>query len=260
MPSRAAPQVPDQDGHAAIERIISRRDEADDPHTELLDPDDPVALIKHVSTCNRVPEWVMHHDVVDSLWVVAYIRSRLPHRPDEVAALEDQLLRHGRKIGVKLKDLAPPLGLSSPAGVKLRLDRAEAVRLGLPPNERALRAHRRAEQAAEAGVSRALASWYSKNGYFLYEAAAALATSRRDRTLDRLIDDAMAENLSDLREAAALVPFPVTSASFPALHALVIECTGVLEDLSSDQYADYRARVGALVTRLDALLRSYNRV
>ncbi|MGV9386347.1 hypothetical protein ACWDRB_61825 [Nonomuraea sp. NPDC003707] len=259
MPKRALPQVSKTAGQEAIERIVQRRREVRDPDLAVLESRDPAehpfAVIQHVLSCHRVPDWVTSNDVLDALWVLAYVRLHCPHRPGEAEHLEHELLELGRVMQIAMIRMAPPLNVQSRQAVEHRLLRHRASRLGLGRSERLERAHRLAKTQPQSTSSEAL--WYDRHALALWEAAAQLVTSRAE--FDHLIDDEMAECLIGLRRAVREMQWPLSSAHYSTLREIGWWMEEIVDSLREVRYAAFREQLGDLHATAATLSAAYHR-
>ncbi|MFC4116534.1 hypothetical protein [Nonomuraea zeae] len=246
MPKRALPRISKTAGQEAIERIVQRRREVRDPELAALESRDPaehpLAVIQHVLSCRRVPDWVTSNDVLDGLWVLAYIRLHCPHRPDEADRLEHELLELGRAMQIAMIRMAPPLNVRSRQAVEHRLLRHRASRLGLGRSERLERAHRLSRTQPENTSTEA--RWYDRHALALWEAAAQLVASRSQ--FDHLIDDEMAECLIGLRRAVREMQWPLSPAHYSTLREIGWWVQEIVDSLDEPRYAAFREQLGEI--------------
>lgn len=191
-----------------------------DPDLDVLlheiPAEQPVAVIRHVLTCRRVPDWVISNDVIDALWVLAYIRRYTPHVPDEADRLEHDLLELGCAKQIAMIRMAPPLNVRTRQAVENRILRHRAAKLGLARSEREERAHRLSTVSPQ--LTSAEAKWYDRHALPLWETASELVGFRA--RYDHLIDDELAESLIGLRRAVREMEWPLTPARFPTLREI----------------------------------------
>lgn len=260
MPNRTLPQISKTAGQTAIERIVQRRGETGDPDLAKLLTDDPVqhplAVIHHVLGCRRVPDWVVSNDVLDALWVLAYVRVHCPHRPGEADQLEYSLLELGCAMQIAMIRMAPPLNVRSRQAVEHRILRHRAAKLGLGRSERQERAHRLSRESRPQTAS-AEALWYDRHALPLWEAASELVASRS--RFDHLLDDELAESLIALRRAVREMRWPLSPESHPTLREIGWWMQEVVESLDHDRYAAFREEVGELLTRAAQLAGDHHR-
>ncbi|MEV4113298.1 hypothetical protein [Nonomuraea sp. NPDC049695] len=253
MPKRALPRISKTAGQEAIERIVQRRKDVRDPDLEALESRDPaehpLAVIHHVLSCRRVPDWVTSNDVLDGLWVLAYVRLYCPHRPDEAERLEHELLELGRAMQIAMIRMAPPINVRSRQAVEHRLLRHRAFRLGLGRSERLERAHRLSRTPPESTSAEAL--WYDRHALALWEAAGQLVASRS--RFDHLIDDELAECLIGLRRVVREMRWPLSPAHYSTLREIGWWVQEVVEALEEPRYASFREQLGELHATAAAL-------
>ncbi|MEV1002683.1 hypothetical protein [Nonomuraea sp. NPDC050202] len=244
MPKRSLPQVSKTAGQEAIDRIVQRRRQVRDPDLEALESNDPaehpLAVIKHVLHCRKVPDWVRSNDVLDALWVLGYVRLHCPHRPDEVEHLEHELLELGCAMQIAMIRMAPPLNVRSRQAVEHRLLRHRAARLGLGRSERLERAHRLSRTRPQDTSTEAL--WYDRHALALWETAAQLVAARSHA--DHLIDDEMAECLIGLRRAVREMQWPLSPAHYSVLREIGWWMQEIVDALQEDRYAAFREQLG----------------
>ncbi|MEW9552616.1 hypothetical protein [Nonomuraea sp. NPDC050783] len=259
MPRQAIPRVSKTAGQDAIDAIVERRRQVRDPDLDGLlrsDPgENPLSVVRHVLSCQRVPDWVLVGDVIDGLWVLAYIRVYCAHRPEEAERLEHGLLELGRAKQVALIRMAPPLNVRTRQAVEHRILRHRAAQLGLGRNERHERAHR-LSQAASRPAS-AEAQWYDRHGLALWEAAADLVKCRA--RLDHLIDDELAESIIELRRAVRRMRWPLTPEHYSTLREIGWWLGEIVDELNEDRYARFREEAGELVPRVARLVADQHR-
>lgn len=255
MPKRAEPVVTKTAGQRAIQDIVERRRKAHDPDLETLlrdDPaDHPLTVIRYVLTRRRVPDWVLVGDVIDGLWVLAYVRRYCPHLPDEADRLEHELLELGCAKQIAMIRMAPPLNVRSRQAVEHRILRHRAAKLGLARNERAERAHRRSPTSSPTSTGTAEAAWYDRHALPLWEAAGELVDYRA--RFDHLLDDELAENLIGLRRAVREMQWPLTPDRYPTLREIGWWLEEILDALREERYAAFREQLSDLLPRLTLL-------
>jgi hypothetical protein len=103
---------------AATEAIISRRAACEDA-ARWAPPDDPFGLLGYLDTHRGVPQEVLAADAADALVVIRCLRAALNER-------ERAFIHLSRDLGRKWRQIAGPLGLTSPQAAEqrcLRLDR-----------------------------------------------------------------------------------------------------------------------------------------
>jgi hypothetical protein len=253
MPKRTQPQISKAAGQRAIREILERREKVRDPDVQLLLRDDPaehpIAVIRYVLTHQRVPDWVTSSDVIDALWVLAYVRVHWPHLPEEAERLEHELLELGCAKQITMIRMAPPLNVRTRQAVEHRILRHRAARLGLGRSERQERAHRLAAVPPRATSAEGL--WYDRNALRLWEVASELVGYRA--TFDHLIDDDLAESIVGLRRALREMQWPLTPANYPILREIGWWAQEVVEALDEDRYAAFRHEIGEVLPELAAL-------
>ncbi|MFI7643414.1 hypothetical protein [Nonomuraea sp. NPDC049400] len=259
MPKRAQPRVSKTAGQEAIERIVQRRREVRDPQLAALEGDDPLehplAVIRHVLTYRRVPDWVTSNDVLDALWILGYVRLYCPHRPDEVERLEYELLELGCAMQIAMIRMAEPLNLRSRQAVEHRLLRHRASRLGLGRSERLERAHRLSKAPTQSNSAEA--RWYDRHALPLWETAGQLVASRSQ--FDHLIDDELVEALLGLRRAVREMQWPLSPACYSTLREIGWWVKEIVDSLEEARYAAFREQLGELHSVAAALAAGHHR-
>ncbi|WP_219518841.1 hypothetical protein [Nonomuraea ceibae] len=254
MPKRAEPQISKTAGQRAITEIVDRRRQVRDPDLETLLRDvpeeQPVAVIRYVLASHRVPDWVTSNDVIDALWVLAYVRRYFPHLPEEADRLERDLLELGCAKQIAMIRMAPPLNVRTRQAVENRILRHRAAALGLARSERQERAHR-LSAGRPAKITSAEGQWYDRHALSLWEAASELVGYRT--RFDHLIDDELAESIIGLRRAVREMEWPLTQAHFPTLREIGWWAQEIVDALSEDRYADFRQQLGEVHPRLAEL-------
>lgn len=260
MPTRAQPRINKTAAQEAIQRIMQRRRDARDPDLAALLANDPaeypLAVIRHVLTCQRVPEWVVSNDVLDGLWVLAYVRVYCPHRPDEAERLEHELLELGCAMQIAMIRMAPPLNVRSRQAVENRILRHRAAKLGLGRSERQERAHRLLKSYRPSTTS-AEALWYDHHALQLWEAACQLVAFRSQ--LDHLIDDELAECMIALRRAVRDMEWPLSLEHHSTLREIGWWMQEIVEALEHDRYAAFREHLEELLPRVAQLAADQHR-
>ncbi|WP_188197521.1 hypothetical protein [Nonomuraea sp. SYSU D8015] len=253
MPGKAAADLDKVAGQDAIQRIIARRRAARDPYVDELEHDDPFEhpfpVVQHVLRIQPL-HLVTDDDVIDALWILAYIRRWIPHLPATIDQLEFELLLLGRKLGVAQILMAPPLGVRSAQAVDQRILRGRAKRLGLPASERAERDHR-LRGITGMKVGRKEAAWYRRHGLKLWDAAGKLVELRSKH--DDLIDDELAETIVDIAREHRRKVWPLTADSYSVLRDLGMLAKDFVEEVQDDKYEEFRAKAGDLVSEMAQL-------
>ncbi|WP_186403762.1 hypothetical protein [[Actinomadura] parvosata] len=259
MPKRTLVQIDKTAGQEAIERIVQRRRKVGDPDLAVLESVDPIehplTIVRHILTCRRVPDWVTVQDVLDALWVLAYVRRHCPHRPDEAEKLEHELLELGVRMQIAMIRMAPALNVRSRQAVEHRLLRHRAAKLGLARSERAERAHRLG--SSRPGTTSAEARWYDRHALPLWEAASELVAARSQ--YDHLIDDELAESIIALRRAVRQMQWPLSATQYPTLREIGWWMQEVVDVLGEPRYAAFCEQLGELVPRLTEITAEHHR-
>lgn len=253
MPKRAEPQISKTAGERAIAAIVERRRQVRDLDLEGLLRDvpqeQPVAVIRYVLTCQRVPDWVTSNDVIDALWVLAYVRRYFPHLPEEADRLERDLLELGCAKQIPMIRMAPPLNVRTRQAVENRILRHRAAKLGLARSERQERAHRLS--ATPPRATSAEGQWYDRHALSLWEAASDLVRYRAK--FDHLIDDELAENIIGLRRAVREMKWPLAQESHPTLREIGWWAQEIVDAVADERYAAFRQQLGEVLPRLAEL-------
>ncbi|MEV4080104.1 hypothetical protein AB0J43_07430 [Nonomuraea fuscirosea] len=265
MPKRASAKIDVSAGHTAIQEIVDRRQREGDLDIDELVRDDPIEspmhVVRHVVSHHRVPAWVVEHDVIAALWVLAYVRKYCSHRPEEVDRLEATLLEMGVQRKVAMARMAPPLGVAGRQGVEARILRARAKDAGLPRSEQAERAHRPQKAKLAHGSTKAEAAWYDRNALKLWECAKHLAAARGE--IEDLIDDDLAENFIGLRRCVRAIDemrWPLKPEMFPELREIAWWGGEILEGLDAPGFGLARSKVEDKLAPVAEMLRRYRAV
>ncbi|MGP4105373.1 hypothetical protein [Nonomuraea sp. KM90] len=254
MPPKATPEIDKVAGQAAIQRVIARRRQACDPRVDELEHDDPfehpLPVVQHVLQI-RPLHLVTDDDVIDALWILAYIKvCGVPHVPAAVDQLENELLLLGRRLRIPQIRMAPTLGAKTPQAVDHRIKRARAKKLGLPASERAERDYRlRGIKGTQVGRKEAI--WYRRHGLQLWDVAQALVKLRGEH--DELIDDELAQTIVDIARELRRKVLPVTPTSYPVLRDLATVMYLFVEEVQDNKYDEFRAKGGSLFAELAKL-------
>lgn len=258
MATRARPEISKTAGQEAIERIVQRRVETRDPDLYVLqevDPDEhPLAVINHVLRCRRVPDWVVSHDILDALWVLAYVRLHCSHRPEQAERLEHELLELGRDMQIPMIRMAPMLNVRSRQAVENRLLRHRASKLGLNRSEREERAHRSSRTQPQSITQEV--QWYDRHALSLWTVASQLVDYRS--RFDHLIDDELAESLIALRRAVNEMQWPLSPAHYGTLREIGWWVQDIVESLEHARYAAFRAQLGEVLDRAARLAEEHH--
>ncbi len=206
-------------------------------------------MIRYVLTCQRVPDWVTSNDVIDALWVLAYVRRYFPHLPEEADRLERDLLELGCAKQIAMIRMAPPLNVRTRQAVENRILRHRAAKLGLARSERQERAHRLS--AAPPRATSAEGLWYDRHALSLWEAASDLVRYRAK--FDHLIDDELAENIIGLRRAVREMKWPLAQESYPTLREIGWWAQEIVDAVADERYAAFRQQLGEVLPRLTEL-------
>ncbi|GAA1624538.1 hypothetical protein GCM10009733_021540 [Nonomuraea maheshkhaliensis] len=253
MPKRAEPQISKTAGQRAIAEIVERRRQVRDPDLDSLlrnvPEEQPVDVIRYVLACQRVPDWVTSSDVIDALWVLAYVRRYFPHLPDEADRLERDLLELGCAKQITMIRMAPPLNVRTRQAVENRILRHRAATLGLARSERQERAHRLSSVPLRA--TSVEGRWYDRHALTLWETASELVSYRA--RFDHLIDDELAESLIGLRRAVREMKWPLTQERYPTLREIGWWAQEIVDALDDERYAAFRRQLGEVLPRMAEL-------
>ena len=144
------PRVHRRELESAMDRIVRRRVEIDDPSREQL-PDapnsDPREVLDYLArhTHRNVPLRVVQADVCDALVLVSWLWWEDRRR-------ELRLLKAGVECGLPLAQIGSQFGIGK-QGVRDRIDRLEGLLRFDKPDEKLARSERRRERAEAAGDS-----------------------------------------------------------------------------------------------------------
>uniref|UniRef100_UPI003F497C17 hypothetical protein n=1 Tax=Nonomuraea bangladeshensis TaxID=404385 RepID=UPI003F497C17 len=190
------------------------------------------------------------NDVIDGLWVLAYVRRYFPHLPEEADRLEHDLLELGCTKQIAMIRMAPPLNVRTRQAVENRILRHRAAKLGLARSERQERAHRLSIALPRA--TSAEARWYDRHALALWETAAKLVSYRA--RFDHLIDDELAESIIGLRRAVREMEWPLTQERYPTLREIGWWAQEIVDALEDARYADFRHQLGEVLPYMAELV------
>jgi hypothetical protein len=131
------PHVTRTELDAAITRVLWRHRHIDDPHRAGLGTEPRDVLEQLTRGSVALPRWVVAADTLDGLVLSVWLWWEDRRR-------ERALLRRGLHLGLTLGELGTPLGISSPQGLRDRLDRLDALLAFDRPDEKLTRAARAA--------------------------------------------------------------------------------------------------------------------
>jgi hypothetical protein len=238
---RTRRHVTHTDACEAVRNIAERRHRHGDPDEEKL-PDQPLAVVEYVLTCQQVHAGVLAEDVLDALTLLEYAREHVPAIPARLDRHEHDLLVTGVGAGLSLSALAAPLGLRSRQAVEHRILRHRSAERGGLRHEVAERQARAAEQAEH--------RWCRRHGPRLVAAATLLLDQAAGFAEAGLTDD-----LDDLATTLAEVPAPDTDTYAKKVRYVAIRIRLLAADLAAWEAETDRTRQSQMAALLKPAVR-----